>query len=93
MARMLTSSRQPLRQLLSREERRRQRAAEEAAGSTAAIFSAKRTTSTVWGWLSVGIGTGAISAGAWTLLADPKEYEIARKAQESTVGACAPVFF
>jgi len=41
----------------------------------------------MWGWLSVGVGTSAITAGAWSLLADPKDSEVARSAQESAVGA------
>lgn len=74
-----------MRTTLSREERRSKRAAEEGAAASPTVASGQ--TSTMLTWISIGVGTGAISLGTWSLLVDPAEYEIARRAQESSVGS------
>ncbi|KAJ8601564.1 hypothetical protein CTAYLR_005211 [Chrysophaeum taylorii] len=87
LRRPMSSSSKAARQTLSREERRARRAEEARVGAAGALSAASARRSTRALWLSVGVGTGALSFGGWALLADPKENKIARVAQESTVGA------
>lgn len=75
------------RQTLSREERRARRLEESVAGSGTATAAATSRRSTRAMWVSVGVASGAVTAGCWALLADPKENDIARRAQESQVGS------